>query len=83
MNSNSGCVKNSPSSGVCGCLDEVWDVLEELDGPGVESGESDIGGGVMEMERGMMMLILGRPICKVGSLSVGGRKVNADSFIEE
>lgn len=29
---------NSSSSGVCGLLEEVRDVLEECDGPGVEPG---------------------------------------------
>lgn len=40
------------SSGVCGLLDEVREVLEEMDGPGVVGGEERcIGGGVIETDR--------------------------------
>ena len=41
----------SSSPGVCGRLDEVRDVLDEIEGPGVVGGEEGIGGGVTETER--------------------------------
>lgn len=48
--------KSSPSSGVRGLLDDVREVLEEMDGPGVESGVEgssigDVGGGVTDTDR--------------------------------
>ena len=36
---------------MCGRLDEVRDVLDEMEGPGVVGGEEGIGGGVTETER--------------------------------
>lgn len=36
---------------MCGRLDEVRDVLDEIEGPGVVGGEEGIGGGVTETER--------------------------------
>jgi hypothetical protein len=47
---------SSPSSGVRGLLDEVREVLEEMEGPGVESGVDgssigDVGGGVTDTDR--------------------------------
>jgi hypothetical protein len=43
--------KSESSPGVCGRLDEVREVLDEMDGPGVVGGEEGIGGGVTETER--------------------------------
>ena len=49
--------RSSSSSGVCGLLDDVRDVLEEIDGPGVEPGVSSngkgefAGGGVTDTDR--------------------------------
>jgi len=43
--------KSESSSGVCGRLDDVRDVLDEMEGPGVVGGEEGIGGGVTETER--------------------------------
>jgi hypothetical protein len=43
--------KSESSPGVCGRLDEVREVLDEIDGPGVVGGEEGIGGGVTETER--------------------------------
>jgi hypothetical protein len=48
----------SPSNGVYGLLREV---LDELEGPDVDGGDGAIGGGVTEIERGMTILIRGRP----------------------
>jgi len=49
---------SSSSAGVCGRFDELPEVLEELDGPGVDArddnmggGEDTIGGGVTDTER--------------------------------
>lgn len=45
---------SSSSSGVSGLLEEPCDVDEEIEGPGVDTGEdsrSGGGGGVMETER--------------------------------
>lgn len=44
-------VKPSSSSGVRGRLDEVAEVLDEMDGPGVVGGEDGMGGGVTERDR--------------------------------
>jgi len=49
--------KDSSSSGVCGLLDDVRDVLEEIEGPGVDAGVEacrrgeSVGDGVTETER--------------------------------
>lgn len=45
--------RSESSPGVCGRLDEVREVLDEIDmvGPGVVGGEEGIGGGVTETER--------------------------------
>lgn len=52
---------SSPSSGVCGRFDEVAEVLEEMEGPGVVGGDEGMGGGVTERERCMVaMLMVGR-----------------------
>jgi len=59
--------KSSPSSGVRGRLDDVRDVLDEIEGPGVEAGvdgsrSGDVkGGGVTETDRCIVaMWIAGR-----------------------
>ena len=44
-------VRYSPSSGVLRRLDDVAEVLEEIDGPGVVGGEEHIIGGVTERDR--------------------------------
>lgn len=55
------CETSSPSSGVRSRFDEVADVLEEIDGPGVVGGDEGMGGGVTERERCMVaMLMVGR-----------------------
>ena len=43
--------KSESSSGVCGRLDDVCEVLDEMEGPGVVGGDEGIGGGVTETER--------------------------------
>jgi hypothetical protein len=43
--------KSESSPGVCGLLDDVRDVLDEMEGPGVVGGEDGIGGGVTDTER--------------------------------
>ena len=43
--------KSESSSGVCGRLDDVREVLDEMEGPGVVGGDEGIGGGVTETER--------------------------------
>lgn len=53
--------KSSSSSGVRGRLDEVAEVLDETEGPGVGGGEEAMGGGVTERDRcRVAMLIVGR-----------------------
>ena len=53
--------KSSSSPGVRGRLEEVRDVTDDVDGPGVSGGEDGIGGGVTETERWpATMLIAGR-----------------------
>jgi len=57
----SGAVSGWSSVGVRGRFDEVRDVAEEVDGPGVDCGEDGIGGGVTDTERCMVaMCIVGR-----------------------
>jgi hypothetical protein len=48
---------SSSSMGVCGLLDEVREVLEDVEGSGVDAEESGMGGGVTEIDRGIMMFI--------------------------
>ena len=43
--------RSESSPGVCGLLDDVRDVLDEMEGPGVVGGEEGIGGGVTDTER--------------------------------
>lgn len=62
---------SSSSTGVCGRFDEVLDVLDDMEGPGVEPGEHNLiywgedgGDGVMENERCMAgMWMVGRVTC--------------------
>lgn len=52
---------SSPSSGVCGRFDELADVVDEMDGPGVVGGEDGMGGGVTDTDRCIVaMWIVGR-----------------------
>ena len=44
-------VISSPSSGVYGRFEDVADVREEMDGPGVVGGDEGMGGGENEAER--------------------------------
>ncbi len=43
--------RSSSSNGVCRRLDELRDVLDEIEGPGVFGGDDGMGGGVTETER--------------------------------
>lgn len=43
--------RSESSPGVCGLLEDVRDVLEEMEGPGVVGGEEGMGGGVTDTER--------------------------------
>jgi len=57
----SGEVSGWSSAGVRGRFDEVRDVAEDVDGPGVDCGEDGIGGGVTDTERCMVaMCMVGR-----------------------
>lgn len=72
-------VKPSSSSGVCGRLEEVRDVLDDMEGPGVEPSEHDLmkggddgGEGVIENERCMAgMWIVGRVTCLLLEEAIG------------
>lgn len=56
-----GFVDCASSSGVRGRFEEVRDVEDQSDGPGVERGEEAIGGGVTETDRCIVaMCIVGR-----------------------
>jgi hypothetical protein len=60
-------MSRSVSTGVCGLFDDMCDVVDEVQGPGVGDGEGGMGGGVTDIDRGMMMLICGLPKWKTGS----------------
>ena len=62
---------SSPSSGVRGRLDEVADVLEEMDGPGVVGGDEGMGGGVTERERCMVAMWMVGRACQKDEVVVG------------
>lgn len=56
-----GSVAYASSSGVRGRFDDVRDVVDQSDGPGVDRGEEAIGGGVTETDRCIVaMWIVGR-----------------------
>ena len=56
-----GSVAYMSSSGVRGRLEDVRDVVDQSDGPGVDLGDDAIGGGVTETERCIVaMCIVGR-----------------------
>jgi hypothetical protein len=57
--------RSSSSSGVRGLFEEVREVLEDMEGPGVEAGDKGMGGGVTETERCMVaMWMVGRALQK-------------------
>lgn len=46
---------------MCGLLEEVAEVVDEIDGPGVVGGDEGIGGGVIDFDRCMVEIwMLGR-----------------------
>lgn len=63
---------------MCGLLDDVREVLEEIDGPGVESGVDgrsigDVGGGVTDTDRCIVAIwIAGRARQKEDVLAAAG-----------
>lgn len=57
--------RSSSSSGVRGLFEEVRDVLEDIEGPGVDAGDKGMGGGVTDTERCIVaMWMVGRALQK-------------------
>jgi len=68
-------VSSSSSSGVYGLLDEVAEVAEDIEGPGVEDGEDIMGGGVTETDRELVAMWIAGRVCQ--KVETAGRGIGA------
>lgn len=68
-------VSSSSSLGVYGLFDEVAEVADDSEGPGVEDGEDIMGGGVTETDRELVAMWIAGRVCQ--KVDIVGRGVGA------